>query len=50
MLNYRKIKLRTYEIIEKAENGDRISKLVDWIILSLILLTPLQLYWSPLMD
>lgn len=43
MLNYKKIKLRTYEIIEKAEEGDKVSKWVDWMLLILILLNTLAI-------
>ena len=39
MTVYQKTKRRTYEILCKAEEGDLASKVVDWIIVLLVLLT-----------
>ena len=39
----KRIKIRTYELLCKAEEGDRVSQILDWIIMGLILLSVLSI-------
>ena len=40
---YHKVKKRVFEIISKAENGDRASQIFDWSIMALIALSILSI-------
>ena len=39
MVTYKKIKQRVYEILCKGDEGDKASRIVDWTIVLLVLLT-----------
>lgn len=41
---YEKIKRRVFEIVEKAEKGDTVSKISDYVILSLIVMNVLSVF------
>jgi len=44
MTTYQKIKKRTFEIIEKGEKGDTVSKIFDFFILVLICVNVLSVF------
>jgi voltage-gated potassium channel len=50
MSNYQKIKKRVFEIISKAEDGDRASAIFDWTIMALIALSIISIIMESFAD